>query len=71
MNQSDLQKEFLARDCHISLAELEVAKAQERVAELKYNKAKFMLDIQTEINKMQDAEAKTKVEPGKDGTNVT
>lgn len=70
MNQSDLQKEFLARDCHISLAELEVAKAQERVAELKYNKTKFMLDLQTEINKQQEEQLKAKVEPGKDGADV-
>lgn len=63
MNQSDLQKEFMARDCHISLAELEEAKAHERVMELKYGKAKFMLDIQTEINKIQEEQLKNE---GKD-----
>jgi hypothetical protein len=67
MNEANLQKEFLARDAHIALAELEVSKAAERVAQLKYEKAKFMLDVQTEINKQQEEQLKT---IKKDGTNA-
>lgn len=41
MDQIQLQRELLAFDSKIDLAELEVTKAQERVAELKYERSRF------------------------------
>jgi hypothetical protein len=40
----DFQRELLAFEEKIMLAEVEVAKAKERVSELKYSKARFSLD---------------------------
>jgi len=39
--QIQFQRELLAFEAKIDLAELEVAKAQERVAELKYERSRF------------------------------
>jgi len=55
MTQSDVfQRENLAYDEKISLAELEEAKALERVKELKYHKARFCLDYFLGIQKERD-----------------
>ena len=41
MDQIQYQRELLAFDAKVDLAELEVTKAQERVAELKYERSRF------------------------------
>ena len=43
--QIDYQREMLAYEEKISLAELEEAKAAERVKELRYQKSRFCLDF--------------------------
>jgi hypothetical protein len=45
MNQMEFQRELLSFDEKITLAELEESKATERVKELRYQKARFSLDI--------------------------
>ena len=45
MNQTEFNREMLSFDEKIKLAELEEAKAAERVKELGYQKARFSLDI--------------------------
>lgn len=45
MNQAEFQREVLAFDEKIALAELEVAKAEERVKELKYQKSHFQFEM--------------------------
>ena len=44
MGQMGYQREMLAFDEKIALAELEVAKAEERVKELKFHKIRFAVD---------------------------
>lgn len=44
MDQIQLQREILSYDEKIALAKLEVAKAQERVKELEYEKSRFMIE---------------------------
>jgi len=56
MNQLEIQRELMAFDEKINLAELEVSKAQERVSELKYQKARFNLDIIVNICKQQEVQ---------------
>ena len=45
MNQTEFQRELLSFDEKIALADLEEAKAAERTKELKYQRARFQLDI--------------------------
>jgi hypothetical protein len=45
MDPDEIQREIFSFDQKIALADLEVSKAQERVEELKYQKACFMVDI--------------------------
>lgn len=45
MDQMQLQRELLSFDEKIALAELEESKAAERVKELRYQKARFSLDV--------------------------
>jgi hypothetical protein len=51
MNQLEIQREQAAFDEKIALAELEEAKATERVRELKYEKSRFMLNLSVAICK--------------------
>lgn len=44
-NNLEIEREFAAFDEKIALAKLEATKAQERVDELSYQKARFNLDI--------------------------
>ena len=53
MNQMEYQRELCAFEEKIQLAELEVKKAEERVAELKYQKARFNLDFMAAVCKQQ------------------
>ena len=46
-NNLEIDRELAAFDEKIALAELESQKAAERVGELKYQKARFLLDIRT------------------------
>jgi len=50
----DYQREILAYDEKISLAELEEVKAAERVKELKYHKSRFCLDYFLEMQKERE-----------------
>jgi hypothetical protein len=45
MNEHEYRRELSAFDEKIALAELEATKAKERVDELKYQKARFILDV--------------------------
>ena len=57
MNQMEYQREMLAFDEKIALAELEVSKAAEREKELKYQKSRFNLDfINATIREQQKAQ---------------
>ena len=49
MTQLEFQREILAFDEKISLSKLEVAKAEERVKELEYQKSRFQLDFMTAV----------------------
>ena len=53
MTQLEYQKELIAYDEKISLAELEASKATERVKELQYQKARFNLEWVTAVIKQQ------------------
>lgn len=53
MNQIEFSRELASFDEKISLAELEEAKAHERVNELKYHKARFNMDFLTAVCKQQ------------------
>ena len=52
--QIDYQREVLAYEEKIALAELEEAKAAERVKELKYHKARFCMDYFLEVQKERE-----------------
>jgi hypothetical protein len=54
MDQINLQKENLAFAEKIALAELEEAKAAERVKELKFHQARFNMDFFIEVQKERD-----------------
>jgi hypothetical protein len=45
LNQNDVSREALAFQEKISLAKLEASKAEGRVAELEYQRDRYMLDI--------------------------
>lgn len=62
MNQMEYQRELSAFDEKITLAELEVSKAEERVRELKYQKARFNLDFMVAVCKQMPAEEQPKPE---------
>jgi hypothetical protein len=62
MTQAETQKELAAMDANIALAELEVAKAEERVQQIAYDKARFLLELQTEFVKRQVEAVKSKEE---------
>lgn len=64
MTQAEVQKELIAMDANVALAELEVAKAQERVKQISYDKARFLLEIQTEFVKRQVEAVKSKEAEG-------
>lgn len=51
-----LQRELLSYDEHIMLAKLEVTKAEGRVAELEYQKSRFLLDCFVAEMKAQEKE---------------
>lgn len=53
----EYQREMIAFDEKISLAKLEVTKAEGRVAELEYQKARFNLDYFVALMKAQEKEA--------------
>lgn len=52
-----LQRELLSYDEHIMLAKLEATKAAGRVAELEYQKSRFLLDCFVAETKAQEKEA--------------
>jgi hypothetical protein len=52
--QVDYQREMLAYDEKVALAELEEAKAAERVKELKFQKARFCMDYFLEVQKERE-----------------
>lgn len=60
MNQAEVQKELMSMDANIALAELEVSKAQERVNQIKYDRARFLLELQNEFVKRQVEAVKVK-----------
>jgi len=60
MNQMEYQRELCAFDEKIQLAELEVKKAEERVAELSYQKARFNLDFMVAVCKQPVPEPENK-----------
>lgn len=45
MNDLEIQREIFSFDEKIALGELEAAKAEERVRELKFQKARFMVEM--------------------------
>lgn len=45
MNQIEIEREIKSHDEKIALAELEASKAAERVKELQYSKARYLLDV--------------------------
>lgn len=53
MDQREYQRELCAFDEKIFLGELEVKKAEERVAELRFQKARFNLDFMVAVCKQQ------------------
>jgi hypothetical protein len=55
----NMQRELLSFDEKIALAELEEAKAAERVKELKYHKARFSMDYFLEIQKVAEEKQKS------------
>lgn len=55
MDQMRFQMEQAAFDEKIALAELEEAKAAERVKEIRYEKARFQMEILTLVARQQDA----------------
>jgi hypothetical protein len=55
VDQASYQRELAAFDEKIFLGELEVKKAEERVSELKYQKARFQLDIMVALCQQQAA----------------
>jgi hypothetical protein len=55
MDQMRFQMELAAFDEKIALAELEESKAAERVKELKYEKARFQMEILNVVARQQDA----------------
>jgi hypothetical protein len=65
MNQLEIQREQAAFDEKIALAELEETKAAERVKELKYQKARFTLDLTVAILKQQQ-EAQPQQQPAEE-----
>jgi hypothetical protein len=67
----DFQRELLAYDEKTALAELEEAKASERVAELKYQKARFCLDAFCMSLKEQQKNQATNIKPEKDSIEGT
>lgn len=64
MDQMRFQMEQAAFDEKIALAELEEAKAAERVKELKYEKARFQMEIMTLVARQQDAARQQQVQQG-------
>lgn len=54
----EYQREILAFEEKIALAEMETAKAEERVKELKYQKARFSLDYFTAMMRAQEQQQK-------------
>ena len=57
MTQSELNRECAAMDSKITLAKLEVSKAEERVAELEYTKARFIEDVTTALAREEGLQA--------------
>ena len=55
MAQTEYQRELLAFDEKIALAELEEAKASERIKELEYQRARFNMDYFIAVQKEQQA----------------
>ena len=60
MNPVEVQRELLAFDEKIALAELEVNKAEGRVRELKYQKARFLFEITVAQCAVQDKQRPSK-----------
>jgi len=56
----DFQRELLAFDEKIALAELEVAKAEERVKQLKYEKSRYSLEYILAATRAQQAQKQGK-----------
>jgi len=54
---ADYQREVLAFEEKISLAELEEAKAHQRVKELQFQKARFNMDVFVNMMREQQAQA--------------
>lgn len=53
MNPLEINRELAAMDEKIALAELEAVKAQERVKEIMYQKARLTLDINHQLLRVQ------------------
>lgn len=49
----DVSRELLAYNEKIALAKLEVAKAEERVKEIEFQKSRFELEVYIEMQKQQ------------------
>ena len=58
MNQVEVQRELLSFEEKIALAKLEESKANERVRELEYQKARFSIDAFMISLKEQEAQQK-------------
>ena len=58
MDQLRFQLEIASFDEKVALAELEEAKAAERVKELKYDKSRFCVEWMSQIAKAQEASKK-------------
>lgn len=51
MTPEEFARELASYDEKIALAELEIEKASERASELKYQKARFVVDVQAALCK--------------------
>lgn len=65
MDQLKFQLEIAAFDEKIALAELEEAKAAERVKELKYEKTRFCLEWLTHVARAQEQQQMAAQQPPK------
>ena len=48
-SQNDLQMQLLTYDANVALAELEASRAAERVKEIAYQKASFLVELQRQF----------------------
>lgn len=56
MNQLEVQRELCSFDEKVALAELEESKASQRVKEIRYEKARFLVSLSVQQCKEQPAQ---------------